>query len=388
MKYSHVFTPIKLNRLTLPNRIYSTAHAEVYAEPGGLPGDRYIRYYEEKAKGGLGMAICGGSSPVSIDVPQGAWCPVNLTTDRVIEPLGRLAEACHRHGMKIMIQATHMGRRSGYWGDPWPHLVSPSGVREPVHRGNSKAMEIEDIRRIVRDFALAAKRVQTSGMDGIEISAAHQQLIDQFWSPETNLRSDEYGGSLENRMRFGIEVLEAVREAVGRDFCVGLRMCADEFNDNGIDHEMAKEIAQAMSETGLIDFISVIGSGADTHNTARQLHAADGAPARAVRASRGRHQGRVEGARAACPGHPRHHPGRAHSRQRLGRHVRHDAGADCRSAHDAQGARGPRGPDQAVRRRQLLYRSHVSWVRMSFACRTPRPRARRRCPMSSRRRRA
>ena len=91
-------------------------------------------------------------------------------------------------------------------------------------------------------------------------------MIDQFWSPETNLRSDEYGGSLKNRMRFGIEVLEAVREAVGRDFCVGLRMCADEFNDNGIDHEVAKEIAQAMSETGLIDFISVIGSGADTHN--------------------------------------------------------------------------------------------------------------------------
>ena len=266
MKYSHVFTPIKLNQLTLPNRIYSTAHAEVYAEPGGLPGDRYIRYYEEKAKGGLGMAICGGSSPVSIDVPQGAWSPVNLTTDLVIEPLGRLAEACHRHGMKIMIQATHMGRRSAYWGDPWPHLVSPSGVREPVHRGTSKSMEIEDIRRIVRDFAVAVKRVQASGMDGVEISAAHQQLIDQFWSPETNLRSDEYGGSLENRMRFGIEVLEAVREAVGRDFCVGLRMCADEFNDNGIDHEMAREIAQAMSETGLIDFISVIGSGADTHN--------------------------------------------------------------------------------------------------------------------------
>ena len=265
MKYPHVFSPIKLNQLTLPNRIYSTAHAEVYSDRG-LPGDRYIRYYEEKAKGGLGMAICGGSSPVSIDVPQGAWNPVDLTTDRVIEPLGRLAEACHRHGMKIMIQATHMGRRSGYWGDPWPHLVSPSGVREPVHRGNSKAMEIEDIRRIVRDFALAAKRIQTSGLDGIEISAAHQQLIDQFWSPETNLRSDAYGGSLENRMRFGIEVLEAVREAVGRDFCVGLRMCADEFNDNGIDHEVAKEIAQAMSETGLIDFISVIGSGADTHN--------------------------------------------------------------------------------------------------------------------------
>jgi dimethylglycine catabolism A len=267
MRYPHIFTPIKLNQLTLPNRIYSTAHAEVYAETGGLPGDRYIRYYEEKAKGGLGMAICGGSSPVSIDVPQGAWRPVNLTTDRVIEPMALLAETVHRHGMKIMIQATHMGRRSAYAGDPWPHLVSPSGVREFVHRGNAKAIEIEDIKRIISDFAAAAKRVKASGFDGIEISAAHQQLIDQFWSPRTNMRTDEYGGSLTNRMRFGVEVLTAVREAVGGDFCVGLRMCADEFHDDGLDHEVLKEIAQAMSERGLIDFISVIGSGADTHNT-------------------------------------------------------------------------------------------------------------------------
>lgn len=265
--YPHIFTPIKLNQLTLPNRIYSTAHAEVYADAGGMPGDRYIRYYEEKAKGGLGMAICGGSSPVSIDVPQGSWKPVNLTTDRVIEPMARLADTVHRHGMKIMIQATHMGRRSAYAGDPWPHLVSPSGVREPVHRGNAKAIEIEDIRRIIGDFATAAQRVQKSGFDGIEISAAHQQLIDQFWSPRTNMRTDEWGGSLTNRMRFGIEVLQAVREAVGRDYCVGMRMCADEFHDDGLDHETLKEIAQAMSETGLIDFISVIGSGADTHNT-------------------------------------------------------------------------------------------------------------------------
>ena len=266
MRYPHLFTPITLNKLVLPNRIYSTAHAEVYAEAGGMPGERYIKYYEEKAKGGLGLAICGGSSPVSIDVPQGSWKPVNLTTDRVIEPLSRLAEAMHRHGSKIMIQATHMGRRSAYAGDPWPHLVSPSGVREPVHRGNAKAIEIEDIHRIIGDFAAAAKRVQAAGMDGIEISAAHQHLIDQFWSPRTNQRTDEYGGSLENRMRFGIQVLNAVRDAVGADFCVGLRMCADEFHDDGLDPETLKNIAQIMSESGLIDFISVIGSGADTHN--------------------------------------------------------------------------------------------------------------------------
>ena len=166
-----------------------------------------------------------------------------------------------------MIQATHMGRRSAWHGEHWPHLMSPSGVREPVHRGNAKIIEVEEIRRIIADFAAAAKRVKDAGMDGIEISAAHQHLIDQFWSPRTNFRTDEWGGSLENRLRFGMEVLKAVREAVGADFCVGLRMCGDEFHEDGLDHEQLKEIAQAMSETGLIDYVGVIGSGADTHNT-------------------------------------------------------------------------------------------------------------------------
>jgi 2,4-dienoyl-CoA reductase-like NADH-dependent reductase (Old Yellow Enzyme family)/thioredoxin reductase len=266
MRYPNLFAPITINKLTIRNRIISTAHAEVYAE-NGLPGERYLRYYEEKAKGGLGLAICGGSSPVSIDSPQGWWKSVDLSHDRIVEPLARLAQTMHRHGAKIMIQATHMGRRSNYHGEHWPHLMTPSGVREPVHRGNAKTIELHEIRRIAQDFAAAARRVQAAGMDGIEISAAHQHLIDQFWSPRTNKRTDEYGGSLQNRLRFGVEVLTAVREAVGRDFCVGLRMCGDEFHEDGLSHEMLKEIAQAMEQTGLIDFISVIGSGADTHNT-------------------------------------------------------------------------------------------------------------------------
>jgi 2,4-dienoyl-CoA reductase-like NADH-dependent reductase (Old Yellow Enzyme family) len=267
MRYPNLLSPFTLNKLTLRNRVVSTAHAEVYAEPGGLPGDRYIRYYEEKAKGGLGLAICGGSSPVSIDSPQGWWKSVNLTNDKIIEPLARLAETMHRHGAKIMIQATHMGRRSAFHGEHWPHLMTPSGIREPVHRGNAKIIEIEEIRRIIADFAAAAKRVKAAGMDGIEVSAAHQHLIDQFWSPRTNFRTDEWGGSLENRMRFGTEVLTAVREAVGPDFVVGLRMCGDEFHEDGLDHETLKQIASAMAATKLIDYISVVGSGADTHNT-------------------------------------------------------------------------------------------------------------------------
>ena len=266
MRYPNLFEPIRLNQVTMRNRIVSTAHAEVYAEDGA-PGERYIRYYEEKAKGGVGLAICGGSSTVSKDSPAAWWSSINLSRDQVVEPLAKLADTMHKHGAKIMIQATHMGRRNAWHGFDWPHLVSPSGIREPVHRGNAKVIEVEEIRRIVRDYGRAAKRVKDAGLDGIEISAAHQQLIDQFWSPRVNHRTDEYGGSLQNRLRFGLEVLNAVREQVGRDFCVGLRMCGDEFHEDGISHEMANEIAQAMSESGLIDFLSVVGSGADTHNT-------------------------------------------------------------------------------------------------------------------------
>jgi 2,4-dienoyl-CoA reductase-like NADH-dependent reductase (Old Yellow Enzyme family) len=168
MRYPNLFEPIRLNQVLLRNRIVSTAHAEVYAE-AGVPGERYLRYYEEKAKGGVGLAICGGSSPVSRDSPSAWWSSVNLATDAVIEPLSRLAQTMHRHGAKIMIQATHMGRRNAWHGFDWPHLVSPSGIREPVHRGNAKTIEIEEIRRIVRDYGLAARRVQAAGLDGIEI---------------------------------------------------------------------------------------------------------------------------------------------------------------------------------------------------------------------------
>lgn len=266
MTYENLFQPIKINKLTIKNRVVSTAHAEVYAIDG-LPKEKYIKYYEEKAIGGLGLAICGGSSPVSKDSPWSWWKSVNLATDEVIPHLSNLAQVMHKHGAKIMIQITHMGRRSNYHGADWPHLVSPSGIKEPVHRGYAKVIELHEINRIVQDFAAAAHRVQLSGFDGIELSAAHQHLIDQFWSPRVNKRSDEYGGSMENRLKFGIQVLEAIRDKVGPDFCVGMRMSGDEFHEDGLSHDDLKEIAAAMTATKLLDFISVIGSGADTHNT-------------------------------------------------------------------------------------------------------------------------
>jgi len=266
-QFDALFQPLKINKLTIRNRVVSTAHAEVYATEGGMTTERYVKYYEEKAKGGVGLSICGGSSVVSIDSPQGWWKSVNLSTDRIIPHFQNLADAVHKHGGKIMIQITHMGRRSRWDGGNWSTLVSPSGIREPVHRATCKTIEVEEMRRIIGDYAKAAGRAKAGGLDGVELSAVHQHLIDQFWSPRVNQRDDEYGGSFENRMRFGMEVLKAVREEVGRDFVVGLRICGDEFHPDGLNHDDMKKIAAYYDDTGLIDFFSVIGSGCDTHNT-------------------------------------------------------------------------------------------------------------------------
>lgn len=266
-QFDLLFEPLNINKLTIRNRIVSTAHAEVYATDGGMTTDRYVRYYEEKAKGGCGLCICGGSSVVSIDSPQSWWSSVNLSTDRIIPHFQNLADAVHKHGGKIMIQITHMGRRSRWDGENWPNLMSPSGIREPVHRATCKVIEVEEIWRIIGDFAKAAVRAKEGGLDGVELSAVHQHMIDQFWSPRVNKRTDEWGGSFENRMRFGMEVLKAVREAVGPDFVVGMRITGDEFHPDGLSHEDMRQIAAYYDKTGMVDYFGVVGSGCDTHNT-------------------------------------------------------------------------------------------------------------------------
>ncbi|REG81585.1 NADH:flavin oxidoreductase [Marinomonas pollencensis] len=266
-QYDALFEPLKINKLTIRNRIVSTAHAEVYATDGGMTTDRYVKYYEEKAKGGCGLCICGGSSVVSIDSPQSWWSSVNLSVDRIIPHFQNLADAVHKHGGKIMIQITHMGRRSRWDGENWPSLMSPSGIREPVHRATCKTIEVEEIWRIVGDFAQAARRAKEGGLDGVELSAVHQHMIDQFWSPRVNKRTDEWGGTFEGRMKFGLEVLKAVRAEVGPDFVVGLRISGDEFHPDGLNHEDMKQIAKYFNDTGMIDYFGVVGSGCDTHNT-------------------------------------------------------------------------------------------------------------------------
>ena len=256
--------PLTIKGLTIRNRVMSTSHAPGYGRDG-KPQERYQLYHEEKAKGGIGLTMFGGSSSVALDSPAAPWNQISVADDSVIPFFRSFSERIHRHGAKLMIQLTHMGRRTKWDTENWLPTVSASPRREPASRTIPKELEEEDIARIVRGFGEAARRCREGGLDGCEISAAHGHLVDQFWSPSVNQRTDKYGGSLENRMRFGIEVLEAMRAAAGDDYVIGIRMSGDELVADGLSQEECLRIATEYASRGLVDFVNLMGGQARDH---------------------------------------------------------------------------------------------------------------------------
>lgn len=248
-----LLTPFKLKSLTLRNRIMSTSHASGMHD-NGLPADRYQAYHEEKAKGGLALTMFGGSSNVSLDSPS-VFSQLNMGTDAAIPHLIAFSDRIHAQGAALMCQITHLGRRGDPWLGHWLPTLGPSPVREPLHRSFPKEIELYDIERIVQDFADAAWRCKEGGLDGIESMAA-SHLIGQFMSPLTNRRTDEFGGSIENRCRFGLMVHEAIRERVGNDFIVGMRLTVDEGNPDGLTLDDSIAIAKIFEKSGTLDFFN------------------------------------------------------------------------------------------------------------------------------------
>src|SRR5262249_37808548 len=216
--------------------IYSSGHVPAFAE-GGHPRERYRLYHVEKAKGGVGLTIFGGSTSVHANSPATDWSMIANRDDGIIPFYRELAEAVHAHGARIMTQLTHMGRRGHSDSEQWLPLVAPSALPEPYHHEIPHALEEEQIWEIVRAFGQAVRRCHEGGLDGVELSAAHNHLIDQFWSPRLNQRTDRWGGSLENRMRFGTAGLEEIRRVVGREYTVGLRISGDGVPEGGLDLE-------------------------------------------------------------------------------------------------------------------------------------------------------
>ena len=253
--------PLQIKNLTLKNRILSTPHAPAYAEDG-LPKDRYQRYHEEKAKGGIGMTMFGGSSCIGPDSPS-VFGQLYVGDDRIVPYFQQFAERIHRHGCALICQLSHLGRRTVWNNADWLPVIAPSRVREPAHRAFPKEMDQNDIDRVVGYFAAAAKRCKDGGLDGCEI-LSHGHLPGQFLAPFTNQRSDKYGGSLENRVRFSLEVLAAVRKAVGDDFVISLRAEMTNDHPDGLDAEEGLAALKLIEREGLVDVVSLNFGRIDT----------------------------------------------------------------------------------------------------------------------------
>ena len=220
-----VLEPFQLKHLRLKNRVMSTAHAPSYVEDG-KPKQRYRLYHEEKAKGGLALTMFGGSTTTAPDSPS-AFGQINAASDEIIPWFQQLADAVHRHDCALMCQITHMGRRTCDDVADWLPTLAPSPVRERQHRSFPKTIELHEIKRVLAGYAAGARRCKEGGLDGVEV-IAWGHLVDQFLSPAINRRTDDYGGSVENRCRFALEVFGAIRDAVGPEFVVGIRMTGDE----------------------------------------------------------------------------------------------------------------------------------------------------------------
>jgi N-methyl-L-proline demethylase len=253
--------PFKLKHLTLRNRIITTSHEPAYPEDG-MPKDRYRMYHVERAKAGIALTMTAGSAAVSKDSPP-VFNNVLVYKDEVVKWMKLLVDECHGHGAAVMIQLTHLGRRTRWDKGDWLPTVSSSHKREAAHRAFPKLIEDWDMDRIKADFADGAERMKAAGVDGIEFEC-YGHLLDQFWSPLTNILPAPYGGSLENRMRFFFEMLDSVRERVGPDFIIGARFTADEDLEGGTDKEAGMQIARLLKESGKIDFLNVVRGHIDT----------------------------------------------------------------------------------------------------------------------------
>ncbi len=255
MQYERLFSAVKLGSRTAKNRIVSTPHG-TNLPVTGVPSAAEIAYQRAKAAGGCGTVMMFGSAAVSELTPI-FDNHVNLWRDDVEPALRAAADAVHEHGALAFVQMTSLGRRTLAEVDLTGR--GPSDTSGEVTPEVPHILTIREIERLVRDYARSAKRLKDCGYDGCDLAFYDDQLPDQFWNPAINKRTDAYGGSLENRMRFSLEVLQAIRETVGRDFVVGARVSGDDRMRPGIAREELLEIITRLDGTGTLDYFTVTG---------------------------------------------------------------------------------------------------------------------------------
>ena len=304
MRYNLLFSEGRIGSVILRNRVVLPPLEVGMANFDGTPSEQLIAYYEERAKNGLGLRMTGITR---VNEHHGAGLPRQLamTSDRHIDPFARMVERVHSHGTKIFCQLHHPGRQSNslmigswplmerigrFWPGYWkyffklvpaaekfaktglvPAVVAPSAVACEYSKQKTRALSNREVRSLIGDFVRAARRVLQTGADGVELHAAHGYLIQQFLSPHTNRRTDEYGGSFENRMRFILEIISGIRTLCGSDFPIIVRLAVDEYYrcvgrpGEGIELAQGVEIAERLEQAG-VDALDVSSANYETMN--------------------------------------------------------------------------------------------------------------------------
>lgn len=265
-----MFSKGKIGNLEIKNRVVMTAMGTGFANPDGTPSERITKYYEERAKGGVGLIVTEVTR-INDDHGVAGWGQLAVTKDEHIEPLRKFADTIHQYGTKLFLQLHHPGRQNNsalIGGQP---VVGPSAIPCGVSRQETRALTTEEVESLVADFVNGARIAKAAGIDGVELHGAHGYLINQFLSPYTNKRTDKYGGNFENRLRFLKEIILGIREVCG-DYPLMVRLSVDEFlpsagiTEKGIELEDGIEIVKAIEALG-IDAIDVSSGIYETMNT-------------------------------------------------------------------------------------------------------------------------
>ncbi|MCC8999658.1 MAG: mycofactocin system FadH/OYE family oxidoreductase 2, partial [Candidatus Contendobacter sp.] len=256
-----LFTPLKIGSITVKNRIVFSAHLTNYAEDF-MPSERHVHYYRERARGGTGLIITEEHSTHPTDHPYEKL--IHAFHRKVIPYYQKIARAVHGEGVPILAQINHNGGQGSGMFTRLP-AWAPSAVADPLFREVAKAVEHEDILEIIKGYARVAAYTREGGFDGVELQCSHSSIVRQFLSRHTNHRDDEYGGSLDNRARLLREIIAAIRNEVGRDYVISVRLCGDELIREGITLDEAVAVARILEADGLIDLINTsIGTATQT----------------------------------------------------------------------------------------------------------------------------
>jgi 2,4-dienoyl-CoA reductase-like NADH-dependent reductase (Old Yellow Enzyme family) len=253
-QFKRLLSPLQVGPKTIRNRVLMTAHIPGL-ESDGKATDGYIAYHARRARGGAGLQMSGASGFHHTGHPSSGR-GLDLTRDGVVPTLRKLADALHEHGGMFLLQMAH-ATATGDYGDIGQPLWAPSPVASDILKVMPKEMNRQDIASVISAYGRGAGMVREAGLDGVELLAAFGYLPGSFFSPVSNQRSDEYGGSVRNRVRFALEAIKAAREAAGPDLIVGIRMPGDEKIDGGLDNEALAEIAGLLAESGALDYINV-----------------------------------------------------------------------------------------------------------------------------------